>query len=246
MSALAAIVLPVDNDVSAPVPLNVAAAAPSALALLDKALRLQGPLVEKHIARLRRIRPQATPAGIRKLLDAEFRAATISSGAGVGMAAAAPGVGTATALALSGGEAVGFLGATALYILSRAELQGIPLDDIERRRTLVMAVMLGEAGASSVGRVAERTGQHWARAIVKSIPQSQILAVNKILRRNFVTKYGTRQGIIVLGRVIPFGVGAVIGGAADAALGQAIISSANKAFGDLPTDWRPAEPTLEP
>ena len=222
---------------------------PSALALLDKALTLQGALVEKHIARLRRIRPEATPAGIRKLLDAEFRAATISAGAGVGVAAAAPGIGTAAALALSGGEALGFLGATALYVLSRAELQGIPLGDIERRRTLVMAVMLGEAGAKSVGKVAERTGQHWAKAIVKGIPQSQILAVNKVLGKNFVTKYGTKQGIIVLGRVIPFGVGAVIGGAANAALGQAIISSSNKAFGDSPTEWHAAGtvgPALEP
>jgi hypothetical protein len=171
------------------------------------------------------------------MLDAEFRAATISAGAGVGVAAAAPGVGTAAALALSGGEALGFLGATALYVLSRAELQGIPLSDIERRRTLVMAVMLGEAGAKSVAKVAERTGQHWAKAIVKSIPQSQILAINKVLGKNFVTRYGTKQGIIVLGRVIPFGVGAVIGGAANAALGQAIISSSNRAFGDLPKEW---------
>lgn len=104
------------------------------------------------------------------MLNGEFRAATIGAGAGVGAAAAAPGVGTAAALVLSGGEALGFMSATALYILSRAEIQGIPVQDVERRRTLVMAVMLGEAGAKSVEQVAERTGRHWARVVVKSIP----------------------------------------------------------------------------
>ena len=170
-------------------------------------------------------------------LYAEFRAATISAGAGVGAAAAAPGVGTLVALALSGGEAIGFLNATALYVLSRADVHGIPLHDIERRRTLVMAVMLGEAGAKSVQQVAERTGQHWAKQLIKGIPQAKIYAVNKVLGRHFVTKYGTKQGIVVLGRVIPFGIGAVIGGAANAAFSQGIIKAADKAFGPAQESW---------
>lgn len=210
---------------------------PPALALLDKALSLQAPLVERHISRLRRNRPDAIPAQITKRLNAEFRAATISAGAGVGAAAAAPGVGTAVALALSGGEAIGFLNATALYVLSRAEVHGIPLHDIERRRALVMAVILGEAGAKSVQQVAERTGQHWAKQLVKSTPQAKINAVNKVLGRHFVTKYGTKQGIVVLGRVIPFGIGAAIGGAANAAFSHGIIKAADRAFGASPESW---------
>ncbi len=99
---------------------------------------------------------------------------------------------------------MGFLNAAVLYVLSRADLHGVPLHDIERRRTLVMAVMLGEAGAKSVERVAERTGQHWGRQLVKNIPQARIKAINDVLGgRHFVTKYGTKEGIIVLGRVIP-------------------------------------------
>jgi hypothetical protein len=216
------------------------------LAMLDKALSLQAPLADRHIARLRRSRPDAQPVKITKRLNAEFRAATISAGAGVGAAAAAPGVGTAAALALSGTEALGFLNATSLYVLSRATVHGIPVYAIERRRTLVMAVMLGEAGAKSVQKVAERTGQHWAKSLVKGIPQAKINAVNKVLGRHFVTKYGTKQGIVVLGRVIPFGIGAAIGGAANAAFSQGIIKAADGAFGPAPESWdlaRPAEPT---
>jgi hypothetical protein len=207
------------------------------LALLDRAIEFQTPLTERHIARLRRNRPEATPRQIVSRLNAELRAATISSGAGVGAAAAAPGVGTGAALALSGAEAVAFLNATVLYILARAEVQGIKVDDIERRRTLVMAVMLGDAGAKGISKVAERTGQHWARHVVKGIPQANINAVNKVLGRYFVTKYGTKKGIIVLGRIVPFGIGALIGGTANGFFSHGIIVASTRAFGAPSQVW---------
>ncbi len=208
-----------------------------ALELLDRALSVQTPLVARHLARIRRNRPDASPRQVTKRLNVELRAATVAAGSGVGAVAAAPGVGTGVALALSGGEAIAFVNATALYVLSRSELHGVPLEDIERRRTLVMAVMLGEAGSKSVQKVAERTGQHWARHLVKNIPQAKIHAVNKVLGRHFITKYGTKQGILVLGRVIPFGIGAAIGGTANAVFSQGIIKAADRAFGPTPTTW---------
>ena len=207
------------------------------LALLDKALALQTPLTGRHIARLQRIRPEATPREIVGRLNAELRAATISAGVGVGAAAAAPAVGTGVALALSGTEAVAFLNATVLYILARGEVQGITIHDVERRRTLVMAVMLGDAGAKGIGKVAERTGQHWARQLVRAMPMAKINAVNKVLGRHFVTKYGTKQGILVLGKILPFGIGAVIGGTANAFFSQGIITASNRAFGAASQSW---------
>ena len=52
-----------------------------------------------------------------------------------------------------------------------------------------------------------------------------------------MTKYGTKQGILVLGRVIPFGIGAVIGGVANAAFSQGIVKAADRAFGSAPETW---------
>jgi hypothetical protein len=208
-----------------------------ALVLLDKALALQAPLTERHIARLRRNHPEESPRQIVRRLNGEFRAATISAGVGVGAAAAAPGVGTGVALAMSGTEAVAFLNATVLYILARGEVQGITIGDLERRRTLVMAIMLGDAGAKGVGKVAERTGQHWARQLVRSIPRTKVDAVNKVLGRHFVTKYGTKQGIVVLGKVVPFGIGAVIGGTANGLFSHGIVTASNRAFGAASQSW---------
>jgi hypothetical protein len=72
------------------------------------------------------------------------------------------------------------------------------------------------SGADAIPKIAERTGQHWAKQIVAKVPTSKLLQINKELGRNFITKYGTKQGIIVLGMAVPFGIGAVIGGGASA------------------------------
>jgi hypothetical protein len=85
--------------------------------------------------------------------------------------------------------------------------------------------------------VAERTGQQWARQLVRGIPQSKINAVNKVLGRHFVTKYGTKKGILVVGKVVPFGIGAVIGGTANGLFSQGIITAADRAFGAASRSW---------
>ena len=148
-----------------------------------------------------------------------------------------PGFGTAAALTLSAGESGVFLEAAALYTLALADVHGVHISDLERRRSLFLAIMLGESGNQAISSVAERTGKHWARQLVQRIPTSQIKAINKVLGHNFVTKYGTKQGLVVLGRIVPFGIGAVIGGSANAAMAQAVIRSARRAFG-APTTWR--------
>jgi hypothetical protein len=69
------------------------------------------------------------------------------------------------------------------------------------------------------------------------VPVETLRQINKILRRNFVTKYGTKQGIIVLGRVAPFGIGAVIGGGANAAVAALTVKAGRRAFGTAPAEW---------
>ncbi|WP_159460479.1 hypothetical protein [Lentzea albidocapillata] len=130
------------------------------LNLLDKAIGLQTPLVRKNIARARQRNPEATPAEVIGTLEKMYVSALASTGAAVGGAAAAPGVGTGIALALSAGEALSSLELSALYVLSVAEVHGVPLDEIERRRILVLGILLGESSSKAIGRVAERTGQH--------------------------------------------------------------------------------------
>ncbi|MCY0931740.1 hypothetical protein OTB20_37285 [Streptomyces sp. H27-H1] len=207
------------------------------LDLLDKAIGAQSPLVRKNVARARQRNPQATPAEVVRTLERMYVSALTGTGAAVGGAAAAPGVGTGVALALTAGEVLSSLELSALFALSIAEVHGVPIDEVERRRTIVLGIMLGGSGSATITKMAERTGQHWGRQVVAKVPIETLRQINKILGTNFITKYGTKQGIIVLGRVAPFGIGAVIGGGANAAMATLAVRAGRRAFGPAPESW---------
>lgn len=215
---------------------------------VDKALHISRPVILRHIAQTRRTRPDATPAEIVDALGRRFTAAAAGTGAATGATAAAPGVSTSISLALAAGDAATFTGVAAVYVFSLAEIYGVPVEDLERRRTLLLGVMLGDSGAGTVTKMAERTGAHWGRKVVTAIPTETLKQINKVLGRNVVTKYGTRQGVLVLGKQVPFGLGAVIGGAGNALFAQVTIRSARRAFGQPPSQWpehllrEPSEP----
>ena len=78
-------------------------------AALDRALKLNGAMVRKNIARARQRRPDASPAQVTKTLERMYLSALTGQGAAVGATAAAPGVGTGVVLALSGGEVLSAL-----------------------------------------------------------------------------------------------------------------------------------------
>lgn len=215
------------------------------LDVLDKAIAVQSSLVQKSVARARQRNPDATPEQVIRSLERMYVSALTGTGAAVGGVAAAPGVGTGVALALSAGEGLSSLELSALFALSIAEVHGVPIDELERRRTIVMGIMLGGSGSATIGKVAERTGQHWGRQVVAKVPVETLRQINKVLGKHFVTKYGTKQGIIVLGRVAPFGIGVVIGGGANAALAALAVRAGRRAFGPAPESWAgPTDSTL--
>lgn len=204
---------------------------------LDSALQLQGPLIAGHIARLRQGQPEATPSEIVKSLEKHYLATVSVLGAAAGGAAALPVVGPGVAIAMAVGEIPAFLEATALFTLALAKVHGVEVQNMERRRTLILAVVLGNSGSAVVEKAAGRAGAHWGRSLVKAIPMEKITQINKILGRYFVTKYGTKQGVLVLGRALPFGFGAGIGAGGNAVLGYSSVRAARRAFGEPPTGF---------
>lgn len=224
---------------------GLGAAGQRILDVLDRAIAVQSSLVQKSIARARQRNPDATPEQVIRSLERMYVSALTGTGAAVGGVAAAPGVGTGAALALSAGEGLSSLELSALFALSIAEVHGVPIGELERRRTIVMGIMLGGSGSATIGKVAERTGQHWGRQVVAKVPVETLRQINQVLGKHFVTKYGTKQGIIVLGRVAPFGIGVVIGGGANAALAALAVRAGRRAFGPPPESWaRPTDSTL--
>ncbi len=204
---------------------------------VEKAIGMQQAPVAGYVARLRRARANATPAEIIAVLEKRYLATVTGTGAAVGGAAAAPAVGTALAIALSGGETALFFEATVLFALAVAEVHGIRVVDVERRRTLLLAVVLGDNGAMLVGKMTGRRGQHWGDLLPEAIPLSSITAANKVLGRWFFRRYARKQGIVALGRLAPLGIGAAIGAAGNRAFGRTVVTTSRRVFGPPPSSF---------
>ena len=55
-----------------------------------------------------------------------------------------------------------------------------------------------------------------------------------MLGPRFVTKYGTKQGVLVLSKQIPLGLGIGVGAGANYIIGRTIVGTARKVFGPAP------------
>lgn len=136
-----------------------------------------------------------------------------------------------------------FTEASVLYVLSCAELHGLHPDDLERRRLLVLTVLIGDSATGAVRKAVGRTGPHWAKRIVSGIPITTINRLNKLLGPRFITKYGTKQGLLVLSKQVPLGIGVLLGGAGNHVIGRGVVASGRKVFGEPPEDWETVPPT---
>jgi hypothetical protein len=207
--------------------------------IIERGSRVQGPAVKNYVDRLRDQFPGASPAEIVTKLEKRYIAAVMASGAAVGSAAAFPGIGTLAAMSSVAGETVVFLEATALYVLAVAEVHGIPADHRERRRALVLAVLVGE---DSKGAVADlmgrgRTTGSWVADGAATLPLPAVSRLNSRLLRYFVKRYTLRRGALAFGKMLPMGVGAVVGGVGNRLMGKRIVANARAAFGAAPPRW---------
>ncbi|WP_372443357.1 leucine zipper domain-containing protein [Saccharothrix algeriensis] len=75
------------------------------------------------------------------------------------------------------------------------------------------------AGLSGLPRadVRQRPGGLGGCRLVGKVPLATLRRINSVLGADFITGYGARQGITLFGRVVPFDIGAVIGGGANTA-----------------------------
>jgi hypothetical protein len=205
-------------------------------AAVERALRAQQPLVTAHIAKIRRKDPGASPAEVVEALGNRYQLAVAGLGAAGGGIAIVPAVGTAVSLATATAEAVAALDAAVLYTLAVAEVHRLPVDDVDRRRALVLGIVMGEGGAALMQKV---TGgkDRWARTVTEALPLGALGPVNNSLTRWFVKRYVTRQLALAVGRALPLGVGVLIGGVGNVVAARAVIRAAERAFGPPPAPW---------
>src|ERR1700744_3355578 len=107
--------------------------------IIERTWWIRGPAATAYVDRLRRANSDAAPAVIVSKLERRYLGAVTASGAAVGSAALLPGVGTLAALSAAAGETAVFLEATAFFPLAVASVHGVPVENRELRRALVLA-----------------------------------------------------------------------------------------------------------
>ncbi|MDH2414342.1 hypothetical protein [Nocardioides sp. CER19] len=213
---------------------------------LTKALTFQGPVARKNFERLRRVHPNDSPVQLQRRITKYYLSTVATSGGAMGAAGAVPGGGIPSAAF----DVVAFTEASVLYALTLAELHDLHPEDLERRRLLVQTILIGDSAITALNKGVGRAVPFWGFRIVKRIPMSAVNAANKVLGPRFITKYGTKQGVLVLSKQIPLGLGVGVGAGANYLIGRTIAGTAKKVFGPPPATFASeqdaAEDVLEP
>ncbi|MGV7777064.1 hypothetical protein PJM72_20330 [Mycobacterium kansasii] len=205
--------------------------------VIERSAHVQAPAAEAYVARLRRAHPAAGPAEIVAKIEKRFVAAVTASGAAIGIVATLPGIGTLAALLAAAGETAVFLEATALLVL--ASVYGIPLDHRERRRALVLAVLVGDNSKSAVAELmgSGRTSGGWVSESVASLPLPAVSKFNTRMFKYFAKRFALKRGALMFGKLLPAGIGAVIGAIGNRLVGKKLVRNARSAFGAPPARW---------
>ena len=189
--------------------------------IIERSSRIQGPAAAAYVERLRRADPDAQRV---------FAA---------GDPAVLPGLGTLAALSAAAGETAVFLEATAFYALAIASVYGVLTEDRERRRALVLSVLVGDDSKQAMSELigGGRTSGAWLSEGVASLPLSSLSQLNSRLLTRAIRRFTLRRSALLFGKLLPVGVGAVIGAIGNRLAGKKIVRNARNAFGQPPARW---------
>lgn len=202
-------------------------------------MRAQRPLVVANLRRLTKKHPHDSPGELAERMSRRYIAALATTGATAGGVGAVPGIGTATSLGASFGAALGFLELTALYAQSIAELAGLHTKTDQQAQALVMTIMLGEEGRELLQQAAtsqpgSRFGTLGPSAWLASGLTGLTERAFSALANRFMRTLVRGEAVRFLGRMVPFGIGAGIGGVANRNLARQVVIQTQETFGQLP------------
>lgn len=184
-------------------------------------------------------RAAATPGTVRpEKIDAVTRSFTRelgAAGAAAGAAAAAPMIGPFTTLASITTELAWFTARAGDLILTIAAIHGRPDPTVDERRAWVLAVLLyGSSARDEFARTLNEASVGLAPTANRQLPVAKLQAANRLMSRMFVQRYGTKRGLVALGRMLPIGIGAAIGGTANYVTIRTLARHADGFFARLP------------
>lgn len=204
------------------------------LSVIDAALKVQAPLARSYVERLRAKRPEATERQLLEHVTKRFISLTTAAGAGIGGVAALPGLGTVAALGLTVGEGATFAEACAFLTLATADIHGVDMSDRSTRRLVLMGVLSGERGTEIIAKAMGKQGLQWNTVLSGGggfVPGLISKQVSRYVRRRVVA----RTGGLWFARLLPFGIGAFIGGFGARSVAKSVVEAMLEIFSYGPT-----------
>ena len=146
-----------------------------------------------------------------------------------------------TGVAAVSAESMVFVDAAAFYTIASAHLRGVDIRDSERRRALILITLIGSAGTALVDAAVGNLGKQYAQAQQKTTAASALSRFGmgrvKELNGRLLSLATKRLGKSVrnawLGKLMPLGIGAVIGTVANRKLAKSVIANAQESLGPL-------------
>lgn len=190
------------------------------------------------VRRARDLPGAVRPDKLRALVDAMSRDVGVAGGL-AGAAAVAPGVGGLASLAAAAAETSWFIGRAGDLVLTIAALHGRAAPTVDERRAWLLAVLLyGSTARDRFARAAAEAGTALASPAAGStlprLPIGALRMIDRGFQAALVQRFGTRRGVLVLGRALPLGVGAAIGASANVIAIRALARHADEFFRHLP------------
>lgn len=184
-------------------------------------------------------RASATPGTVRpEKIDAITRSFTRelgAAGAAAGAAAATPMVGPVATLASITAELAWFTARAGDLILTIAAVHGRPDPTVEERRAWVLAVLLyGSSARDEFARALNEASTGVVPSVGRQIPVASLQTANRVMSGLYVRRYGAKRGMVAVGRMLPIGIGAVIGGSANYLTIRTLARHADQFFSRLP------------
>lgn len=224
-----------------------------------KAIAVQRPAVTAYIKEVRRKNPAASPAKVMKAIESQYVATTTIASAAIGASAAIPAVGIPIAIGLGVADLLFFYETTALFALCMTELRGIPIDNPERAKAVVLGAVLGEKRKSKVTELvmgalpagtaisAARTiagasmsaaAPSWGDLLAQQLPDSALVPVTMVLAKQAIAQGSIMSFAKIGSKAIPV-IGAIAGGATSFYFGSGVVKSCRAGF-SAPVDTWPS------
>ena len=170
-----------------------------------------------------------------KAITAVFARELGAIGAATGAIAAVPTVGGAVVVTGSFTEFGYFTFRSSELVLTIGALHGHTDATIEEQRAWLLCVLaFGDGASRAFTKLAGELGKGLGKKTIEKVPMTTLRAINAAAGRTIVTKYGTKRGVVALGRALPIGIGSVIGGGANYGNTRLLGRYANKFFAELP------------